>query len=125
MTPRTEAGRALLHAMRFHYPDEQVAAWRKEIEAVEHEAAALDVERLARELKFRYGDAAFGIASGNLSLDRFRSDAESIIARLAAESTLRVDPHRFVDGVCPTCHYSDRVSHMTAHDARLAAEPSE
>lgn len=52
-------------------------------------AEALDVERLARLLKERYGDAPFGIAVGNLSLDRFQMDAQDITARLTRERTHR------------------------------------
>ena len=94
----------------------------------ERNAAALDVERLAAAMMealtpgYRSGSGS----KGYKKLHHQRAERiAAAYARLAAESALRVDPHRFVDGVCPTCHYSDRFSHMTAHDARLAAEPKQ
>lgn len=143
VTPRTEAG-LVLEGIR-HLQRERGRLSKVTVEdiatlldgvrrldrTIERGAAALDVERLARA-DHEWSRANFGVRCDAYYLpvrpctpaDHYEW-AESILSRLAAESTLRVDPHRFVDGVCPTCHYSDRFSHMTAHDARLAAEPSE
>ena len=92
--PTTKAGRAMWAA--FNNPD---PSWiddgeeiLRAILAIEAEARAtarkevLDAPRLARLLKERYGDSAFGLAVGNLSLERFVMDADAILDSLSTDT---------------------------------------